>query len=315
MENKTVDLTGSAVKIFKRAGFEVSLCDMRSCYDIMVRRGLFSFIVKILSNINSLSAEHGEEMKRIAYYFNVFPLVISYKTKKDTLEKGVVYSREDIPVISLETLENLLLGEMPPLVYADRGGLYVKIDREKLKREREKREISLGYVADSLNISRSTLYEYENVEKGVLLENAIKIENFFDIPVTKPVSILKEIEEDNKKINLEDMKKTLERNILLKLHDAGFKVIPTEKTPFNAFVKEREVIITGIGKSSSRLLKKRIRIVHEFSMMMEKDSMFIIDLKKNPENIEGVPILSRKELKKIKDVEGIFDLLIGKKTD
>ena len=315
MSHEVIDLTNSIVNIFKRAGFEVSLCDIRSCYDIMAKRGLFSFIVKVLSNVDSFSPEHGTEMRKIAYYFNVFPLIIAYKTKKYSLEEGIVYNRESIPVISIETLEGLLLDELPPLIYSDRGGLYVKIDRERLKEEREKRGLSLGYVADALNISKSTLYEYENMEKGVLLENAIKLEKFFDIPVVKPVSILRKIERDTGEIKLEDLKKALERDVLLKLHHMGFKVVPTEKTPFNAVVKDKEIIITGIGESSSRLLRKRIRIVHEFSMMIEKDAMFVVDLKKNPENIEGMPILSKKELKKIKDVEDIFNLIYSKKID
>jgi len=315
MSQEVIDLTKSITDVFKKAGFDVSLCDIRSCYDIMAKRGLFSLIVKVLSNVDSFSSEHGIEMRRISYYFNVFPLIIAYKTKNDVLEEGTVYNREGIPVISIETLENLLLNNIPPLVYSDRGGLYVKIDRERLKEEREKKGLSLGYVADALRISKSALYEYENTEKGVLLENAIKLEKFFDIPVAKPVSILRKIEKDTGEIKLEDLKKALERNILLKLHDAGFKVVPTEKTPFNAVVKERNIIITGIGESSSRLLKKRIKIVHEFSMMIEKDAMFIVDLKKNPENIEGVPILSRKELEKIRDVEDILYLLYSKKTD
>jgi putative transcriptional regulator len=315
MEYKSLDLTKTTVNILKKAGFEVSLCDIRSCYDIMARRGLFSFIIKILSNIDSLSPEHGMEMKKIAYYFKVFPLIIAHTTKKYTLERGVVYQRENIPAISIETFENLLVDETPPLVYADRGGLYVQIDRERLKDEREKRGLSLGYVADALNISRSTLYEYENIEKGILLENVIKIEDFFDIPVIKPVSILRKVEKESGEINLNELKKALERDVLLKLHHAGFTVVPTEKTPFNAFVKEKKVIVTGIGKSNSRLLKKRIRIVHEFSAMIEEDAMFVVDLKKNPESIEGVPILNKKELKKIKDVEGIFDLIESKKGD
>ncbi len=315
MEYKTFDITNSVAQILKKAGFEVSLCNMRSCYDIMARRGLFSFIIKILSNVDSLSSEHASEIRKIAYYFKVFPLIIAHKTKKERLKEGVVYNRDGIPVITMETLENLVVDGQPPLVYADRGGLYVKIDREKLKEEREKRGLSLGYVADEVNISRSTLYEYENVDKGVLLENAIKLEEFFDIPVTKPVSILKKVEKESGKISLEDVKRDLERKILLKLHDTGFKVVPTEKTPFNALVKEKEVIITGIGKSRSRLLDKRIRIMHEFSMMINKDSMFIVDLKKSPENVEGVPILSRGELKKIKDVDSILELLKSKKPD
>ena len=315
MEYKSLDLTDSAVRILKKAGFEISLCDIRSCYDIMARRGLFSFIIKILSNVDSFSSEHGVEMKKIAYYFNVFPLIIAHKVKNHPIEEGIVYQRENIPVISMETLENILLNESPPLVYADRGGLYVQIDRERLREEREKRGFSLGYVADTLNISRSALYEYENIEKGVLLENAIKIENFFDIPVTKPVSILRKIEEDSEEIKIEDMKKTLERDVLLKLHRAGFKVVPTEKTPFNALVREKKVIITGIGKSNSQILKKRIRIVHEFSMMISEDAMFVVDLKKGPETIEGVPILKRGELRKIRDVESIFELIYSKKSD
>ena len=315
MTQETIDLVKVIVEIFKKSGFDVSLCDMRSCYDMVAKRGLFTIIVKVLYNVDSFSSEHGREMKKIAYYFNVFPLIVGYKTKKDALEEGVVYSREDIPVISVETLENILLNDIPPLVYSERGGLYVKIDRKRLKREREKRGLSLGYVADALNISKSALYEYENTEKGVLLENAIKLEEFFDIPVARPISILRKIEKENEEIKLEDLKKSLERNVLLKLHDAGFKVVPTEKTPFNAVVKERNIIITGIGESSSRLLKKRIRIVRDFSAMIEKDAMFIIDLKRGPENIEGVPILSKKELEEIKDVEDIFYLIYSKKTD
>jgi len=99
------------------------------------------------------------------------------------------------------------------------------------------------------------------------------------------------------------------------LSDKGFKVFPTKRTPFNALLKEREILITGISNTKTYIFEKKAEIVASISDITEKDAMFVVNAKKVKENIKGVPILTQKEIKSSKDVEDILELVHERKID
>ncbi len=137
--------------------------------------------------------------------------------------------------------------------------------------------------------------------------------------ITKPIYIVRLMEKkelENIKDNPIDAAKTdLEKAVLVDLSDRGFEVFPTKRTPFNALLKEREILITGITNITTNLFEKKAEIIASISEITEKDAMFVVNAKKTKKNVKGVPILTQKEIKSSKDVEEILDLVHERKID
>ncbi len=111
--------------ILARAGFDVSSAiSIRSiCFDIVGRRDKTLLIIKVLSNVDAFSRENSEEMKVMAEALDASPLVIGEASSSGPLEKGIVYSRFKIPIVSNETLAEHHLEEVPPVNFAAPRGL------------------------------------------------------------------------------------------------------------------------------------------------------------------------------------------------
>ncbi|MHC1604402.1 MAG: transcriptional regulator [Candidatus Methanofastidiosia archaeon] len=304
-------------KIFKKAGFETSICHLRSCYDVISRGKSMIFLIKVIANIDSLQNEYIHDLKSLCYYFKAHPLIIGIKTKNEVLHPGVVYSREDIPAVSIETLEQMVIENSPPLIYADRGGLYVRIEGDALKKIREDMGFSLSEFASEIGISRSTLYEYEHSKRGIELYTAFKIESIVDAPLIKPIDLVKKIKKQTC-IYPKTPKSIFEKDVLEHFASIGFTVFPTERTPFDAVVGEEKekskiVILTGISNMDLRNLRKRITIVHDLSEILEKDAIFILKSQKAQRTIEGVPIVFKEEFKNISDIDSMIEIIRRKK--
>ena len=113
-----------------------------------------------------------------------------------------MYFRFGVQAITIETLKNNLLEGIPIHVFAGPGGLYVKLDQERLKKTRVEQNISLGTFARHVNISRRTVQMYEEDGMNARIDVAIKIEELLQSAIATPIDILKKLE-SNKKISSE----------------------------------------------------------------------------------------------------------------
>ncbi len=312
------ELIDSIIETLKKGGFEVAISRVQCSFDIVARRNLIVLIIKALVNLDTFSEEHAWDLKILSKALKATPLVVGAKTKIGLVENSTVYTRHGINCISLDTLEDLFIEGNPPLVYADRGGFFVEIDGSLIREERERRGMSIGHLADLIGVSKSSIYEFENVNKRINIESVLKIEKELDVGITKPIYIIKVT--DKKELDnlaeksIDKAKSDLEKIVLGDLSDRGFEVFPTKRTPFNALLKEREILITGITNITTNLFEKKAEIVASISEITEKDAMFVVDAKRIKKNIKGVPILTQKEIKSSKDVEDILDLVHERKT-
>ena len=128
--------------------FQTSNIYDRSCFDILARRDDILIILKIYKNIDSLTQTQAEELSKVAGTFLASPIIIGLKSKHNYLEEDVVYERYELPVISPQTLCNIIANEIHPEILSKRGGYYVKVNGELLKQMREKYNLSLKELAD-----------------------------------------------------------------------------------------------------------------------------------------------------------------------
>ena len=184
-------LVGNITAMLADADFLVSdRCSVRpKSFDLAARRGEDLVLLKVLGNIDAFNPETGAELRRLGKYLSATPMVIGLRTRNEDLKPGVVYFRHGVPVFNPDTAYDLFVEEVPPLIYAAPGGLYVSIDGDLLADEREERGWSLGRLATELGVSRRTVSKYED-GMNASIEVAIQLEELFDQPFSNPVSVL-----------------------------------------------------------------------------------------------------------------------------
>ncbi|WP_135534838.1 MULTISPECIES: transcriptional regulator [Halostella] len=307
-------LVGNVTAMLEDAGFTVSdRCAIRpKSFDIAARRGDELVLLKILANIDAFDGETGAEMRRLGTYLDGTPMVIGLRTRDEELKPDVVYFRHGVPVLSPDTAMNLFVEEVPPLIYAAPGGLYVNIDGDILADKREEKGWSLGQLASELGVSRRTVSKYED-GMNASVEVAQDLENMFEAPLTSPVDVLDGTEE------VHDADPTPEdpeadpddERIVAVMTRAGFDVHPTLRSPFKAVSEDGEsgegTVLTGHSKFT-RTAEKRARIMGSIGRVTHTHSVYFVDSAKR-DSVEGTAIIEREEAESAHDAEELRDLI------
>lgn len=304
-------------EVLYRVGFSVSEPHtIRSIsFDIVARRDDVLLIIKILGNVDAFNKENAKELVIIANLLQGSPIIIGGKSSTNNLEDGVVYFRYGIPIISKGTFKDFFLEEVPPFVFAAPGGLYVHLDGELLRNIRERNELSLGALAEIAKVSRRSVQLYES-GMGAMVEAALRIEEFLNTPVILPINPLachaKTQEETSKWVESFEEFKGLEKDVFHHLKFLGYRILPTNKSPFDALTKDSKTLILTSVEHHDGTLAKRAKVVTNISKVVNKHSVIFVE-KSRKLSLEGTPLIGKKELKNIDDSEGVLELILERK--
>ena len=307
-------LVGNVTAMLEDAGFVVSdRCAIRpKSFDVVARRGKDLLLVKILGNIDGFDAATGAEMRRLGTYLGGTPFVIGLRTRDEELKPGVVYFRHGVPVLSPDTAMDLFVEDVPPLIYAAPGGLYVNIDSDVLADERQERGWSLGQLAGELGVSRRTVSKYED-GMNASIEVAMQLEDMFDAPLTSPVDVLGGAEEVREaEPTPEDPEADPDdERIIAALTRAGFEVHPTARAPFKAVGEDtgdEETVLTG-HSAFTETAQKRARIMGSIGRVTLSRSVYFVDDAPRDDEIEGTALVERDEAEALSDPDELRDLI------
>ncbi len=286
-------------------------------FDLVARQDETLLIIKVLANIDALSEEVANELRALAYLLKATPLLIGEKNGMNVLEDDVVYFRFGIQTVTLLTLKNHILERLPVHAYAAPGGLYVNLDHEKIRRLRQERNISLGSFAHYVHVSRRTVRMYED-GMSARIDIADRIEDMFRQSVTLPIDLLKPLVVESEllpsyKKKREDMKK-LQREVFSLLQNIGYRIIPLDRCPFEALSKEKEKILLTCVQEYNKKLEEKAHFISSISKIIEKHAVVFTDKEVNKKNLQGTPIIGKRELKKIRDPEDVFTLILERIT-
>jgi len=306
-------LVDNVTAMLRDAGFVVSdRCAIRPrSFDVAARRGEDTVLLKILGNIDAFDSRTGAEMRRLGEYLEATPMVVGLRTRDEQLKPGVVYFRHGVPVLSPDTAMELFVEEVPPLIYAAPGGLYVHIDGEVLEGAREERDWSLGRLANELGVSRRTVSKYED-GMNASVEVAAQLEELFDAPLTSPMDVIDGADEvresepmpEDPEIDPDD------EPIVAVLTRVGFDVHPTDRAPFKTVSEDErreERMLTGHSEFTETA-EKRARIMASVGKVTRTTSIYVVD-RARQESIDGTALIEREEIENISDVEDLTDLI------
>lgn len=307
-------LVGNVTTMLQDAGFTVSdRCAIRpKSFDIAARRGEEVVLLKILGNIDAFNKNTGAEMRRLGTYLNAMPIVIGLRSRDEDLEPGVVYFRHGVPVFSPDTAMDLFVEEVPPLIYAAPGGLYVNIDSEVLADARKEDDMSLGQLASELGVSRRTVSKYEN-GMNASIEVAIELEDLFDAPLTSPVDVLGGADDirDTEPTPDDPEADPDDQRIVAVFTRAGFDVHPTMQAPFKAVSQDSDgnegSVLTG-HSTFTKTAEKRARIMSSVSRVTRTRSIYFVDETKR-ESVEGTALIEHSEVEDIDHPDDLRDLI------
>lgn len=293
--------------ILRGTGYKTARMDFKgSCFDIVASRLLLLLFIKVATNIDTVTEEQAEDLKRLSKFFKASPLIVGLKTKNAELEEGVVYERFGIYALRPETLYDVLVENELPAIFAERGGFYVRINGKLLRHLREKHGYSTNELAELIGVSRKSLLNYERGEQAVSLDVAIRLEEMFDEPLAEPIDILNSTVEANLDVTPET---PLEREVFERLKFLGLGVVKVRKAPFNAVSKEEEFkILTGIDEKKTRSTVKRAEIVAEVSRIINSDGIFILE-KAKTEVVKEVPLIPKDSLQEVKDADELIEMI------
>ena len=292
-------LVGNVTAMLEDAGFVVSdRCSIRpKSFDIAARRRQELLLVKILGNIDGFDSHTSAEMRRLGTYLDATPLVLGLRTRDEELTPGVVYFRHGVPVLSPDTALDLFVEDIPPLIYAAPGGLYVNIESETLVDERQERGWSLGRLAKELGVSRRTVSKYED-GMNASVEIAMELEAIFERPLATPVDVLSGAEEvhDAAPTPVEPNMSPDDSIIITIMANAGYQLHPTIQSPFKAVGKDEEGTLNVLAGNSkySKTAKKRARLMASIARVTGTRSVYFVDRAKE-ESIDGTAVLSHDE--------------------
>ncbi|MBN2603042.1 MAG: transcriptional regulator [Candidatus Thermoplasmatota archaeon] len=302
-------------EVLTNAGFYVSkLFSMRPVsFDLIARRDNSLLIIKVLTNIDALSDEVAQELKLLSKLLKGNSILVGERSSTAILENEVVYDRCGIQAVNSETLKNLFLEGNPLKIYAGPGGFYVNINTERLIKLRHDLNISLGSFARSVSVSRRTVRLYEE-GMNARVEIAERMEELLGTSITMPIDILSFTTSKIEELKNLDFGKEkiieLQREIFYLLKELGYKIIPMERCPFEAVSKDRdEILLTCVHQYDDKLIKKA-KIVSSISKITEKHAVVFVDKEVNKTNIEGTPVINKKELRRSKDPEDLLELII-----
>jgi len=306
-------LVGNVTAMMRDAGFLVSdRCAIRpKSFDVAARRGEDTVLLKILGNIDAFNAATGAEMRRLGEYLEATPLVVGLRTRDEDLKPGVVYFRHGVPVLSPDTAMDLFVEEVPPLIYAAPGGLYVNIDSEVLADVRQDRDWSLGRLAQELGVSRRTVSKYED-GMDASVEVAAQLEDLFEAPLTAPVDVLDDADavHEDEPTPADPDPEPEDEPVVAVLTRVGFDVHPTERAPFRTISEDerrQSRMLTGHSEFTETA-EKRARIMSSVGHVTETTSIYVVD-RAPRESVDGTAIIERDEIERVSDVEDLKDLI------
>ncbi len=301
------------------AGFAVSepLTLRPISFDFLARRDENFYILKVLTNIDSLSEEIAREMRILARFLNGRPLLVGVKASSAPLEPGAVYVRHGIPILSLEGLQDFLIEGAPPMAFAAPGGFCVKLDGDKLHEIRSDENLSLGQLADVAGVSRRTISMYED-GMSATVEAALRLEEFLERPLIRPIDPFarsNDSEEEAQPGPIEDVSDPFRRSIFELLSHMGLGIVPTGRSPFHGIglidpseydpsQPDEALLLTAASKSRS--LEDRAALIRSVSTICERTSLFIIE--DHREGPHGTAFVNKDRLDRFDDVAGLVEL-------
>ncbi|MBP7410983.1 MAG: transcriptional regulator [Methanoculleus sp.] len=292
------------ISIMLLADFDVSeRCNIRPrSFDLIAKKGDVLVIIKVVSHIDSVTADIAWDLNLIARYLQATPLIVGERARDAELERGVVYIRYGLFALSPETLYDYFAEGLSPMVYASPGGLYVKIKGDLLREVRERSRMSLGDLASHLGVSRRTISKYES-GMGTTLDVAIRLEELFSAPLVETIELVgyHSPEPGNPP-------QSATSDAFVDLERMGMEIHAMRQAPFQALALfDRHTILTAYG--TTQKIVKRASLIGNISQITKTFAMCVVTDYKKQKKIGKTLLIGEEHLHTLEDGSELIDMI------
>lgn len=318
--------------LLKKANFETLSLDNFStkknkfCFDILVKKQDIIFSIKVFPNIDNLNQDILHDMKSLSLLLKSKPLLIGIRNRYQKLEDNAIYIRDDLPFITVKTLENILNNKYP-YILARRGGGVLFLNGDIVKKLRAEQNISRQELANKIGVTKRTICSYENENMRPSEKIAEKmVEIFEDDSIFKKINVFEWNFKLSRDImtNSEDCELSpFETHIYEVIKDIGISSYWYKKgpLPFKCSIYSGRVefknkndfypLFSGISDEKKKINELNIKCLKEFNNLFKKQALFIIsnDIKIPSSEKDKIPIVKIKDLEKIDDEDQFIELI------
>lgn len=270
--------------ILDKGGFDYCFYD--GCFDLAARRN-FTLFLKVLDNVDSFQEKQANNLKIIAEDIDATIALIGTHTRREVLKDDILYERFDVPTFTPNTLEDIIVNEATPILYRFRGGLFAEVDAKKLRDKREKIGLSMSQLAESVGVTKKSIYEHEHQNKKAQIDIVEKIEELLG-EVTNPLALRKTYFFEKNEPH-----ERFEMIVSKDLHKIGFDTELVYQTPFNIVAHEKKMLVISKADEKRKHIEKSIPFITQLSDLTKIPAVAIT---KEELNID-IPSIQEKELR------------------
>ncbi len=270
------------------------------CFDIAARKD-FVMLIKALTNVDGLVQEQAKSLRTISYFISAYPLVVSERTNRVSLNDEVIYSRFELPVVTPNMFECMIEEEVVPEVKAIKGKHTVVIDTVYLRKKREELNLSLEKLSKQIGISKKALYEIENQRVNPTLETVKKLEELLEIDLKVPYKM------ERVERNYIEPKNEFQKKVSSEFSRLGVDNSAVTSANFEIIGKEKTSLITGLSENTVKIKKVAFQ-VKGLSSVFSSQGMFVAK-KSHEQAIDGVPIVLESELPELESSRELNKLI------
>jgi putative transcriptional regulator len=318
--------------VLAQSGFFVS--DAHSIrpntFDLVARRDSLLLVLKVLKNIDALDPDEARRLRELSQLFPAVAVVIGQTSGATELEPGVVYNRYGVPIIVEQSLIDFVQKGLPPFLFSSPGGVFARVDGDRLRALREDRQLSLGALASIAGVSRRTIQLYED-GAGAEIDVVERLEQYIGEPIAQALDLfrsqplMRSAPEEAPATDGAGPKRSRPRPsdptapgdamravVFRQLDGMGWEVVVTLRCPFDAFTHgptrgEDEVLLTSVG--SFRTAQHRAEVLQELARVIEGHAMFVVRDTPRSNSVDGLPLVTVRELSRHRGRDELVDLL------
>ncbi|NOQ38638.1 hypothetical protein GQ472_07190 [archaeon] len=272
----------------------------RYCFDILAKKDGDFLLIKVLNNIDSFSYSQAEDLKKMASVLLASPVICGFQGRNFSVCEGYVYERFEIPVVHPETFLNSLDLVMP-YILSKKGKNTVNLDTYNLKEMRNESGMSFRKMAETLGLSKKTVYLAEKTGK-TSVDVASVIESFFSRDIRLPVDIF------SFDISFKVQKKTeFEESVTKLTSRIGYSDFVFHTAPASIILKDDGAfLMCDIGGGSLNFRKvENLKNLSDFCEVPR----FVIVSRSNVLNVGGVAVVKIEEIKKTESKDEFMELI------
>ncbi|MGC8676405.1 MAG: helix-turn-helix domain-containing protein [Candidatus Micrarchaeia archaeon] len=284
------DLTRKIAKELAGMGFAVAEASgIRSCVDIIAQNKNTKLVIKAVRNIDAVSAEEAEMLKRVASFIGATSVIVGTNSQNGILKKGVSYFRFAIRCVNAAEVDSIADASVS-YVASKAVGVKVLLNGTRLRQLRQLSGLSLGELAQLAGVSASTIYKREKGYAFVSLGTARKLEAIFG----EKLALASEVEQARSDVARKNIGKS------------SVVAIELDNAPFGMLAKQNNYYAVGY-ESDARTMAKKALFFKSLQESLENSIPFFVSSSKK--NVEGVKAITRKQLESVRSESELLDLV------